>query len=52
MKYFLVILSLCLASCQTNDKLASCSGPIFPLNTGRWQPSPADLKPNDAGITP
>ncbi|WP_370647649.1 type IV secretion system lipoprotein VirB7 [Agrobacterium sp. S7/73] len=38
-----------LASCQTNDRLATCKGPIFPLNVGRWQPAQSDLQLSNAG---
>ncbi|MBO9102329.1 MULTISPECIES: type IV secretion system lipoprotein VirB7 [Rhizobium] len=49
MKYCLLCLALALTGCQTNDKLASCKGPIFPLNVGRWQPLPSDLQRSNAG---
>ncbi|MBP2238885.1 type IV secretion system protein VirB7 [Sinorhizobium kostiense] len=44
MKYCLLLLTLTLAACQTTDKLATCKGPVFPLNVGRWQPTPSDLQ--------
>ncbi|GAJ95570.1 MULTISPECIES: type IV secretion system lipoprotein VirB7 [Rhizobium] len=49
MKYCLLCMVLALSGCQTNDKLASCKGPIFPLNVGRWQPTPSDLQLTNAG---
>ncbi|QTG17168.1 type IV secretion system lipoprotein VirB7 (plasmid) [Agrobacterium tumefaciens] len=49
MKYCLLCLALALSGCQTNNKLASSRGPIFPLNVGRWQPTPSDLQLNNAG---
>lgn len=43
----LLLLSACAAD---PEKLATCKGPIFALNTGHWQPQPADLiKPKVAG---
>ncbi|CCM79759.1 MULTISPECIES: type IV secretion system lipoprotein VirB7 [Rhizobium] len=51
MKYCLLCLALALAACQTNAKLASCKGPIFPLNEGRWQPAPSDLTTQQRGWT-
>ncbi|ABC92917.1 MULTISPECIES: type IV secretion system lipoprotein VirB7 [Rhizobium] len=48
MKYCLLCLAIVLTGCQTNDKPASCKGPIFPLNVGRWQPAPSDLHPGMA----
>ncbi|WFU92138.1 type IV secretion system lipoprotein VirB7 (plasmid) [Rhizobium sp. CC1099] len=44
MKYCLLFLILTLAACQTTDKPATCSGPIFPLNVGYWQSTPTDLQ--------
>lgn len=38
----LVTLGL-LAGCGNGDPLAEASGPLFPLNTGHWQPAPSDL---------
>lgn len=32
-----------LTACSTGE-LATCKGPAFALNTGRWQASPADLQ--------
>jgi type IV secretion system protein VirB7 len=33
-----------LAGCSSVGPLAACKGPVFQLNAGYWQPSPADLK--------
>ncbi|MGI8398249.1 type IV secretion system lipoprotein VirB7 (plasmid) [Agrobacterium deltaense] len=49
MKYFLLFLILGLASCQTSDQLATCKGPVFPLNVGRWQPVQSDLQFTNVG---
>ncbi|CUX71569.1 MULTISPECIES: type IV secretion system lipoprotein VirB7 [Agrobacterium] len=49
MKYCLLCLVVALSGCQTNDTLASCKGPIFPLNVGRWQPTPSDLQLGNSG---
>ncbi|RZS76866.1 type IV secretion system protein VirB7 [Phyllobacterium myrsinacearum] len=43
MRFCLLIAVLCLSACQTSGKLPTCSGPIFPLNVGHWQPAPGDL---------
>lgn len=44
MKSLFLFSLLVLAGCQTTTKLPACSGPVFPLNVGRWQPAPADLE--------
>ena len=33
-----------LAACSSAETLATPTGPVFPLNTGHWQPAPADLQ--------
>jgi predicted small lipoprotein YifL len=38
---FLFLLSL--AACGSKEPLAVSKGPIFPLNTGHWKPTQADL---------
>jgi hypothetical protein len=38
----LVTLGL-LAGCASSDPLAVASGPLFPLNSGHWQPAAQDL---------
>lgn len=38
----LVTLGL-LAGCAGSDPLAVASGPLFPLNSGHWQPAPQEL---------
>ena len=32
-----------LTACGAAETLAVPSGPVFALNTGHWQPAPADL---------
>jgi len=44
MRQILLLLLVALAGCQDGEKLAECKGPAFPLNTGHWQPTPADLE--------
>jgi len=39
------------AACSHTEVLAVPRGPVFPLNTGRWQPDTADLHlPEPGGI--
>lgn len=45
MRLSLLIALLFLSACQTSTRLPNCSGPVFPLNVGRWQPAPGDLTP-------
>jgi hypothetical protein len=33
-----------LAACSHTEVLAVPTGPVFALNTGHWQPTPADLQ--------
>jgi Outer membrane lipoprotein virB7 len=33
-----------LAACSNAEKLATPTGPVFALNPGHWQPTPADLQ--------
>jgi hypothetical protein len=33
-----------LAACSHTEVLATPTGPVFALNTGHWQPAPADLE--------
>lgn len=33
-----------LAGCAGGEKLPQAHGPLFPLNPGLWQPTPADLQ--------
>jgi hypothetical protein len=40
---FLTLSALLLLGSCSGHVLASCHGPIFPLNAGRWQPSGNDL---------
>jgi len=42
---FLVILAIVglLNGCSESYPLAVASGPVFPLNSGHWQPTPQDL---------
>ena len=44
MKVLLLIALWGLSACSDGEELATCHGPIFALNTGRWQPQPADLR--------
>jgi hypothetical protein len=40
-----------LAACGGAETLATPTGPVFALNTGHWQPAPADLQlPGPDGI--
>jgi type IV secretion system protein VirB7 len=44
MKSLIVILILgLLAGCSSGEDLAACKGPVFQLNTGKWDPAPSDL---------
>jgi uncharacterized lipoprotein YajG len=39
-----------LAACSHTEVLATPTGPVFALNTGHWQASPADLQlPHSGG---
>lgn len=42
---FLLLLCLVLAltACAGGEPLATARGPLFALNPGLWQPTPADL---------
>lgn len=40
-----------LSACSSTEKLASCKGPVFALNTGHWVPSPADMQMAKPGKT-
>jgi type IV secretion system protein VirB7 len=42
----LTFMALLLLGACSNHTLASCQGPVFPLNAGRWQPSGNDLTTN------
>ena len=43
-RFVLIVLTFgLLAGCSNPDPLAVASGPLFPLNTGHWQPTPQDL---------
>ncbi len=45
MKPFVILAALIiLTACSGNEILATPTGPVFPLNTGHWQPAPADLQ--------
>jgi hypothetical protein len=50
MRSILTILALFgLTACSNSEVLATPKGPVFALNTGHWQPSPADLQPPKIG---
>ena len=40
-----------LTACSAAETLAKPTGPAFALNTGRWQPSTADLQLPSEGKT-
>nr|WP_249812605.1 type IV secretion system lipoprotein VirB7 [Bradyrhizobium sp. 141] len=42
------MLTLALGACQSTERLASCEGPVFPLNVDRWQPTQSDLQLRNA----
>ena len=44
MRIVLLIVLLGLSACDHSEDLATCKGPVFALNAGRWQPQPVDLK--------
>ena len=45
MKTFVILAALIiLTACSGNEILATPTGPVFPLNTGHWQPAPGDLQ--------
>ena len=45
MKAFIALVALVgLAACSEGEELATCKGPPFALNTGRWQATSADLQ--------
>jgi type IV secretion system protein VirB7 len=43
MRLAVLFLLLGLAGCGNMEPPAACKGPVFSLNTGRWQPTAADL---------
>jgi len=46
----ILTLLVALAACSNGEDLASCKGPFFQLNTGHWEPAPAELnKPEGNG---
>ena len=49
MKYGLLAALLMLASCQTQDKLATSKGPYFSLNSTHWMPSASEVRSLDEG---
>ncbi len=52
MKTLVILVALVsLGACSNTEKLASCKGPAFALNTGHWVPSPADLQMPKTGKT-
>jgi hypothetical protein len=52
MKILVVLIALIsLAACSSAEVLATPKGPAFALNTGHWQPTPADLELPQPGRT-
>lgn len=52
MRTLVLVALIGLSACDNSETLATCKGPIFALNTGRWQPTPADLQtPKPIGRT-
>ena len=55
MRQILLVLTLfTLAACQTTGdmKVASCKGPAFPLNSGHWQATKADIGNESQAVSP
>ncbi|MGI4794031.1 MAG: type IV secretion system lipoprotein VirB7 [Janthinobacterium lividum] len=44
MRTLVLIALIGLSACSDTEVLATCKGPVFALNTGRWQATPDDLK--------
>ena len=42
---FLFLLTVALAACAGSDRLATVSGPCWPLNAGQWSPPPGATCP-------
>ena len=52
MKILVALIALIgLAACSSAEVLATPKGPAFALNTGHWQPTPADLELPQPGRT-
>jgi type IV secretion system protein VirB7 len=52
MKIMVTLVALiALCACANKEELATCKGPAFALNAGRWVPSPADLQLPKPGKT-
>ena len=50
MKILVILVALiCLTACANTEVLATPKGPVFALNTGHWQPTPADLQLPSSG---
>jgi hypothetical protein len=50
MKILVILVALIsLAACSHSEVLATPKGPVFALNPGHWQPTPADLQPPPPG---
>lgn len=43
LKPIVFLMLIALSACSSGEELASCKGPVFQLNTGRWEPAPTDL---------
>lgn len=45
MKTIIALVALiALTACSNTEELAVAKGPVFALNTGHWQATPADLQ--------
>jgi hypothetical protein len=42
--FLLILLAGLLAGCAGSEKLPQAHGPLFVLNPGLWQPTPAELQ--------
>jgi len=52
MRILAILLALIgLTACSGADVLATPTGPAFALNSGHWQPAPADLEIPRSGRT-
>jgi hypothetical protein len=42
---FLCVMAAVLAACAAGDRLATVSGPCWPMNAGQWTPPPGATCP-------